>query len=234
MDNREPVLVADRVGKKYATAAEILSVLHDISFELHAGETVSIIGESGTGKSTLLNLIGGLDYVSSGRISVFGTDIGVMNETGLARFRNRNIGFVFQYHHLLPDLNALENAALPALLAGLPRAAALQTARELLVRCGLAGRMEHRPAQLSGGEQQRVAIARALINRPGLVLMDEPTGNLDEETGREVLEMIAELQQQHGLTLVVVTHNPAVAAGTERCLRLSHGSADFVVPGGKQ
>lgn len=228
MGDSTQILSVDQVGKKYATAAEILSVLNDVSFTLSAGETVSIIGESGTGKSTLLNLIGGLDYVSSGTIKVFDSDIGYMSETGLAEFRNRHIGFVFQYHHLLPDLSALENVIFPALLAGRSRQQAEPDGIRLLERCGLGERVEHRPSQLSGGEQQRVAIARALVNQPGLVLMDEPTGNLDEETGREVLGMISDLQKQHSLAMVLVTHNLSIAAKMDRCLRLSRGSAEFV------
>lgn len=216
------------VSKVYASAAELLPVLSDVSFELQARRSLAVIGESGSGKSTLLNLIGGLDYASAGVISIFGTAIEGMNETALATFRNRHIGFVFQYHHLLPDFSALENVAMPALLAGRGFEEAADMARDLLCSIGLGSRLDHRPGQLSGGEQQRVAIVRALVNKPGLVLMDEPTGNLDESTGSSVLELVQSLQKQYQLTLVMVTHSQKVAAACDECLLLAGGHARMV------
>ncbi|HOG63845.1 MAG TPA: ABC transporter ATP-binding protein [Spirochaetota bacterium] len=213
------------LSKVYASAAELLPVLTDIDFELHTARSLAVIGESGSGKSTLLNLVGGLDYASSGSITIFGTSIETMNETELARFRNRHVGFVFQYHHLLPDFSAIENVAMPALLAGRSFEEARETARQLLVDIGLGTRLEHRPGQLSGGEQQRVAIVRALINKPGLVLMDEPTGNLDEGTGASVLDLVIALQKKNALTLVMVTHSQKVAAACDECLLLAGGRA---------
>lgn len=213
------------VSKVYVSAAELLHVLTDVRLELAAGQSLAVIGESGSGKSTLLNLIGGLDYASAGSITIFDTAIESMTETELANFRNRNIGFVFQYHHLLPDFTALENVAMPALLAGKSQDEAAELARELLAGIGLENRVDHRPGQLSGGEQQRVAVVRALVNRPGLVLMDEPTGNLDEATGASVLELVNSLQKKFGITLVVVTHSQKVAAACDQCLLLAGGHA---------
>jgi lipoprotein-releasing system ATP-binding protein len=213
------------LSKSYATAVEELPVLIDVQFSMPVGGSLAIVGESGSGKSTLLNLIGGLDYPSAGSVRVFSRQIEVMSETELAGFRNKNIGFVFQYHHLLPDFSALENIALPALIAGRRHEETMADARVLLQDIGLYDRAGHRPAQLSGGEQQRVAIARALINKPGLVLMDEPTGNLDEETGKAVLAFARELQRRHNLTLIIVTHSSAVSTACDHCLRLTLGHA---------
>lgn len=218
-------VVLQNVSKTYASPVELLPVLSEVSFELAAGRSLAVIGESGSGKSTLLNLIGGLDYASAGTISIFGTAIERMNETGLANFRNRHIGFVFQYHHLLPDFSALENVALPALLAGKGDEEATELAHDLLCEIGLGARLDHRPRQLSGGEQQRVAIVRALVNKPRLVLLDEPTGNLDEASGDSVLELVRSVQQQYQLALVMVTHSQKVAAACDECLVLAGGKA---------
>jgi lipoprotein-releasing system ATP-binding protein len=222
------VLKLSKVTKHYATQAEMLPVISNVSLTIKAGDSLAIIGESGTGKSTLLNLIGGLDYVSDGNIEVFGVPIEQLDETQLAAFRNEYIGFVFQYHHLLPDFTALENAMIPALVRKRPEAEARETAAELLTLAGLGDRMEHKPAYLSGGEQQRVAIVRALVNRPGLVLMDEPTGNLDERTGEFVMEMVWDLKKRYGLSIIIVTHNLGIARQAKRCLSLSKGKGKFI------
>jgi lipoprotein-releasing system ATP-binding protein len=221
----EPVVQVSALSKSYANIAEELSVFSEVSFSVPVGGSLAIVGESGSGKSTLLNLIGGLDYPSTGTVRVFSQQIEIMNETELAEFRNKHIGFVFQYHHLLPDFSALENVALPALVAGRSQEEAFADALALLQDIGLGGRADHRPGSLSGGEQQRVAIARALVNKPGLVLMDEPTGNLDERTGKIVLSLVRNLQRWHSLTLIIVTHSPAVSAACNHCLRLAHGRA---------
>jgi lipoprotein-releasing system ATP-binding protein len=220
-----PAVLVSALSKSYANVAEELAVFSDVSFSVAMGNSLAIVGESGSGKSTLLNLIGGLDYPSSGSVQVFSKQIETMNETELAAFRNTHIGFVFQYHHLLPDFSALENVALPALIAGRREEEAFADARGLLQDIELGDRADHRPGALSGGEQQRVAIARALVNKPGLVLMDEPTGNLDERTGRIVLSLARNLQRRHALTLIIVTHSPAVSAACNHCLRLAHGHA---------
>ena len=221
-------LSVKNLAKNYATKAEVLSVLRDISFEIKEGSSLSVIGESGTGKSTLLNLIGGLDYASEGSIALLGERIEALDESALAAFRNRHIGFVFQYHHLLPDFTALENALLPAMISGQSRKQAEAAATVLLEAVGLAGRLHHRPFQLSGGEQQRVAIARALVNSPRLVLLDEPTGNLDENTEKSVLDTIFKLQKKQKLTLIMVTHSLEIAGRTGRCLRLHGGYGEFI------
>lgn len=222
------ILKVEEVSKSYATEAEILPVISGLSFTLEKGKSLAVIGESGTGKSTLLNLLGGLDYVSSGGINVFDRRIEDLSETELAEYRNQYVGFVFQYHHLLPDFTALENVTLPALLQGTDNSQARELATDLLQRTGLEHRLHHKPSQLSGGEQQRIALARALINRPGLVLMDEPTGNLDEKTGKVVLDMIWKLKREYKLTLVIVTHNRDIARQTDRCLLLSGGTGEMI------
>jgi len=221
------ILSLNSISKQYASTAEVLPVIKELSFELNSNSTLSVIGESGTGKSTLLNLIGGLDYVSKGSIEVFGTRIETMNETELAEFRSKHIGFVFQYHHLLPDFTALENAKIPAMIREQPNRTAEELAMEFLEAVGLQDRLHHRPFQLSGGEQQRVAIARALVNKPGLLLMDEPTGNLDEKTEKTVLDTIWKLKQKYKLALILVTHSRKIADRADRCLKLAEGYGEF-------
>ncbi|MBY0277333.1 ABC transporter ATP-binding protein [Candidatus Binatia bacterium] len=209
--------------KEYTDGPRKVCVLTGIDLTVGAGETVAIIGESGVGKSTLLHLLGGLDRPSSGTVRVGGTDLGALRDRELARFRNDSIGFVFQFHHLLPDFTALENVMMPCLIAGDSPAVARGHALELLERVGLAARVEHRPGELSGGEQQRVAVARAVVRRPALVLADEPTGNLDPDTGSEVERLLVELNHEAGITCVVVTHSPRLAAAMDRTMRLTHG-----------
>jgi len=198
-------------------------VLRDITLSIAAGERVAIVGASGAGKSTLLHVLGTLDAPSAGEISIDGQATTRMSSSQLADFRNRTIGFVFQFHHLLPDFTALENVAMPALIAGLDRAKALSRADGLLRRVGLGDRLEHRPGELSGGEQQRVALARALVMEPRLLLADEPTGNLDTKTGEEIHNLIVELNREFGMTLVVVTHNAEFARRMPRVLNMADG-----------
>jgi lipoprotein-releasing system ATP-binding protein len=210
------------VYKRYVDGETSVEVLRGVDFTLMDSEKVAIIGASGSGKSTLLNLLGGLDAVSDGRIELAGREMAAMREAERARWRNRHLGFVYQFHHLLPEFSALENVAMPQLIAGERRDAARARAAELLEAVGLASRAAHRPGQLSGGERQRVAIARSLANRPRCVLMDEPTGNLDPEASARVLDLIETLRQEHS-AFVIVTHDAAVAARMQRVLRLEGG-----------
>jgi lipoprotein-releasing system ATP-binding protein len=201
----------------------VIRVLRGVDLALERGETVSIVGPSGSGKSTLLHILGGLDMPTSGRIALGGSDLANLDDVELARVRNRFVGFVFQFHHLLRDFTALENVMMPQLIAGSARGAARRRALELLDQVGLADRSGHVPAKLSGGEQQRVATARALANEPPLLLADEPSGNLDLHTSGLLHDVLFALVRDHGTAMVVVTHNSALAARTDRILQLSSG-----------
>jgi lipoprotein-releasing system ATP-binding protein len=216
-------LAVENVTKEFPTRGDPLVVLRGVSLELAGGENVAIVGPSGSGKSTLLNVIGTLDAPTSGRITLDGEDPARLDEPALARFRNRNIGFVFQDHHLLPQCSVLENVLVPTIAAGPTRRKTYQRAETLLDRVGLAKRLEHRPAELSGGERQRVSLARALINRPLLVLADEPTGNLDRTTAERVADLLLDLQQQEGTMLILVTHSVRLAERMSRTLELDEG-----------
>jgi lipoprotein-releasing system ATP-binding protein len=209
--------------KTYTTGPSRVEVLAGIDLELKAATTTALVGASGAGKSTLLHLLGALDRPTSGSVSFHGEDLFRKSDRELAAFRNRSIGFVFQFHHLLPEFTALENVMMPALIARTAHDKARATAEELLNDVGLGHRMTHRPGELSGGEQQRVAIARALALSPELLLADEPTGNLDMRTSEGVHALLAELQRKKGLTLVVVTHNEHLAAAMGRTVRLVDG-----------
>ncbi len=220
----EPFLEVEDLKKSYPTGSgERLVVLRGISFAVRRGEVVAIVGESGTGKSTLLHLLGALDRPDSGTVHFEGHDIFLKDDDALAVFRNRAVGFVFQFHHLLPEFTALENIAMPALIQGIDLGKARPRALDLLRQLGLETRAEHRPSELSGGEQQRVAVARALMNQPGLVLADEPTGNLDTKTAEALHDEILRLSRTTGQTFVMVTHNPALAAIADRVLRIENG-----------
>ena len=216
------ILSARAVTKTYPASTGPVSVLSDLDFELASGDRVAIVGTSGAGKSTLLNILGGLDTPSAGVVHLGTKELTSLNEGELCRWRNQNLGFVFQFHHLMPEFTALEAVAMPARIGGISQREASASAKALLVRLGLAERMHHRPSQLSGGERQRVAIARALINRPLCVLMDEPTGNLDPHTAESVMALMRELDFQ-STALVVVTHDPQVAERMDRQYRLSGG-----------
>jgi lipoprotein-releasing system ATP-binding protein len=209
--------------KSYRTPAGPLTVLHDLSLEVEAGEMVAVVGASGVGKSTLLHVLGGLDEFDSGTVRIGDADIGAMDDEARVRFRNRRVGFVFQFHHLLPEFSALENVEMPLRIAGRLAADRDADARALLARVGLTPRADHRPGALSGGEQQRVAVARALVCRPQLLLADEPTGNLDEHTAAELHALLREMHREHGLTSVIATHNSGLAASCDRTLRLEGG-----------
>lgn len=199
-----------------------VNILRGIDLQIDAGQTVSIVGPSGAGKTTLLMALSGLERPTAGDIKVAGTDLKNLNEDGLARFRRQNIGIVFQSFHLVPTMTALENVALPLEFSGIAEAA--ERAASALKSTGLDDRLEHFPAELSGGEQQRVALARAFVANPSLILADEPTGNLDRDTGQKVMELLFNLQQEHGTTLVLVTHDEALAARCNRQVRMTDGS----------
>jgi lipoprotein-releasing system ATP-binding protein len=219
----EVVLACTALTKDFREGASVLQVLRGVELEVRAGERLAIIGESGAGKTTLLQLLGGLDLPSSGKVLVNGQDIATMDGTQRGMMRNRSLGFVYQFHHLLPEFTALENVAMPMLL----RPGALESvraeARDILQRVGLGDRLDHRPGELSGGERQRAAVARALITRPAVVLADEPTGNLDHRTGEKVFQLMLDLNREYGSSLVVVTHDLALAARMDRVLRLTDG-----------
>lgn len=224
-------LEVDSLGKEYDTGgSESLTVLDDLDLQVEMGEIVAVVGESGTGKSTLLHLLGALDRPSRGTVRVQGEDLFAQTDDDLAVFRNRQVGFVFQFHHLLPEFTAVENVAMPALIQHRSLSEVRPRATELLDLLGLADRAEHRPSALSGGEKQRVAVARALMNEPALVLMDEPTGNLDARTAEPLHEEIERLSREMEQTFVLATHNPSMAAVAGRILRLEHGRLSEVDP----
>ncbi len=216
-------MTVQNVEKSYSQGARKISVLRDVSFSIDAGEMVAVVGPSGVGKSTLLHVLGTLDLPTGGSIVIDGQDITAMSEGELADFRNHKIGFVFQFHHLLAEFSALENVMLPVLIQRQSVAAAKKTATGLLERVGLSHRMDHRPSELSGGEQQRVALARAMVLRPALLLADEPTGNLDRTTGESIHELLVELNVEHGTTTLIVTHNASLADRMPRKLRMTDG-----------
>ena len=221
--NHDPLLRAVRLTKIYSGRAEEIAIFRDLNLEVGQGEMVAIVGASGAGKSTLLHLLGGLDRPTSGSIKIAEFDLAKSAELDLARFRNRQIGFVFQFHHLLPEFSATENVMMPLLINGMAKREALTRARGLLHRVELQARAEHRPGELSGGERQRVALARALACSPKLLLADEPTGNLDERTGEAVHSLIRQLQLEERMTAIIVTHNERMAATCDRVLRLENG-----------
>jgi lipoprotein-releasing system ATP-binding protein len=216
-------LLVDNVAKEYPTRGEPLQVLRGVSLELGRGQNLAILGPSGSGKSTLLGIIGTLEAPSSGRVLLGGQDPAELREPLLAEFRNRQIGFVFQDHHLLPQCSVVENVLVPTVAGGATTAEAVQRAETLLDRVGLADRLEHRPGELSGGERQRVALARALVNQPTLLLADEPTGNLDRSTAARVGQLLLELQEQEQMMLIVATHSQRLAAMMGRQLELDDG-----------
>ena len=218
-----PVIETRGLRKIFGKGPGQIEVLKGLDLKISAGEKVAIVGPSGAGKSTLLHILGTLDRPTSGEVKIFGEDVFSYSDQELSRFRNRKLGFVFQFHHLLPEFNALENVMLPALIGGLPLPKARQKAQEMLQQMGLASRLEHRVGELSGGERQRVAIARALVLGPEILLADEPTGNLDLRTAQEVADLLLHINQSYATTLVVVTHNPELAAKMERILGLADG-----------
>lgn len=219
----EAVIRAEGLGKTYAEGKMYTPVFNGLELEVHAGETVAIVGASGAGKSTLLHLLGGLDVPSAGEVYVAGQRMSGLSDTARGQLRNRALGFVYQFHHLLPEFTALENVMMPVLLGGAEVVDATARARDLLVSVGLGHRLEHKPGELSGGERQRAAVARALVNRPACVLGDEPTGNLDDKTAATVFELMLELNRAHHTSLVLVTHDRSLARKLDRVLELREG-----------
>ncbi|MEY3182204.1 MAG: hypothetical protein RLZ35_189 [Pseudomonadota bacterium] len=217
------LLVVEGLEKNYSEAGKTLSILKNLDCTVHAGETIAIMGRSGSGKTTLLNLLGGLDVPTAGTVLLQGTSIHALNEAQQCHFRNKHLGFIYQFHHLLPEFTALENVAMPLLIAKLSPKAAYARAKAMLKQVGLSDRVMHEPSMLSGGERQRVAIARALINEPLLVLADEPTGNLDHENAEHVLELLLYVTQQMGRAVIVVTHDTGLATRLDKTLVLKEG-----------
>jgi lipoprotein-releasing system ATP-binding protein len=216
-------LEARGIVKSYPVGGQALTVLRELDLQVETGEMVAIVGASGVGKSTLLHVLGGLDRVDAGAIAIDGAELTSLDDAEVVRFRNHRVGFVFQFHHLLPEFSALENAEMPMRIARIPPATARPRAEDLLRRVGLGERLMHRPGMLSGGEQQRVAVARALIMRPKVLLADEPTGDLDEQTADSLHALLREMHRTFGLTSVIATHNLRLAAACDRVLRLEGG-----------
>ncbi|MDZ3990743.1 Lipoprotein-releasing system ATP-binding protein LolD [Pseudomonas sp. Teo4] len=217
------VLSCRNLGKSYEEGPESVQVLSGLNLELHAGERVAIVGSSGSGKSTLLNLLGGLDRPTQGSVWLAGEELSALGERARGLLRNRELGFVYQFHHLLPEFTAMENVCMPLLIGRTAIPEARERAEALLKRVGLSHRLHHKPAELSGGERQRVAIARALVNRPGLVMLDEPTGNLDHHTAQGIQELMQELSSASKTAFLVVTHDLNLARQMDRVLKLDDG-----------
>ena len=218
-----PFLTANQINKSYHVGTQRLHVLRDLDLTVEPGEMVAVVGASGVGKSTLLHLLGGLDRSDSGSVVIGDTDLATMPDDALTAFRNKRVGFVFQFHHLLPEFTALENAEMPLRIARVHPAESKRRAEAVLQRLGLADRLTHRPSMLSGGEQQRVAVARALVTEPSVLLADEPTGDLDERTAETLHALLREMHQERHLSSVIATHNMHLAASCDRVLRLEGG-----------
>jgi lipoprotein-releasing system ATP-binding protein len=231
--DQAPLLVGEELEREFRTGPEVLRVLRGASLTVRHGEMVALVGASGVGKSTLLHVLGALDRPAAGRVLYQGEDLFSRSEAALARYRREEVGFIFQFYNLLGEMSALENAMLPALVARVPRREARDRAAAALAEVGLGDRLDHRPGELSGGEQQRVAVARALMNGPRVILADEPTGNLDPKTSELVYDLFLQLQAARGIAFLIATHNPDLARRADRIYRLIEGRAREVGPGGE-
>ena len=223
MNNSTPVLQAKKLVKAYEEGDNELEVLRGVELTVNKGDILAIIGASGSGKSTLLNLLGGLDHATRGSVAIAGTSVASLNDRETGRLRNRYLGFVYQFHHLLPEFTALENVAMPLLIRGLEVAEATKQATDLLVKVGLGSRIQHKPGQLSGGERQRAAIARAMVTKPAAILADEPTGNLDEKTALQIFDLMQELNDSLKTAFIIVTHDLGLAEKMDRQFKLTDG-----------
>ena len=223
MEENNIVLVCEHLQKTYSQGPQEVQVLRDVNLHIAAGDRIAIVGSSGSGKTTLLNLLGGLDLPTAGTVRVAGKDLASVNETERGLLRNKYLGFVYQFHHLLGEFTALENVCMPLLIAGVGVDTAKQRSNAMLAKVGLSARVQHKPSELSGGERQRVAIARALVTEPRCVLLDEPTGNLDRNTAREIQRLMIELNESLGISFIVVTHDEQLAGAMNRQLILQDG-----------
>lgn len=229
-ENEMPVIQARGLAKQYRQGNNALVIFEQLDFSVYRGQRIAIVGASGSGKSTLLSLLGGLDRPTSGQLLIGGQDVSTISDNALSSLRNRYLGFVYQFHHLLPEFTALENVMMPRLIAGESKRDAQKAAASLLSKVGLSDRLTHKPSELSGGERQRVAIARALVNNPQCVLMDEPTGNLDEKASSAVESLIKEISQRSDTAFVVVTHDMQVASTMDSIYQLAHGKLNERLP----
>jgi|SRR5690606_6311049 len=225
---QQTVIDCQQLSKHFKDVDHDITVFENLDFQVNSGESMAIMGASGSGKSTLMHLLGGLDTPTSGQVSVCGHDMAKLSNKKRGLVRNKHLGFVYQFHHLLPEFSALENVMMPLLIARLNKSDAKQKATEVLIQVGLGERLKHRPAQLSGGERQRAAIARALVTEPDCILADEPTGNLDEETALAVMQLFTQLNQQHQTALVVVTHDRQMARLMQKTYQLKHGALQLL------